>query len=137
MRGPLTLASALFLATMTAGCTPLQWERPGFGPGVAQADWDECSRAAYGEAQREAFTYGYWGPPGYWRRGYGGRAYFVFDPFWPHYGGGGFLREAELRDFCLRSRSYRLVPVPAPPPAAPPLPAPALPTNPADEAPLP
>ena len=102
-----TARCALFAVFMLAACAPVRWEHPALGAAQSEADLEDCRRQAWIEAQREAFFY--YRPYPY--RGRDGRFYWrYYDPYW--YGAGDrFFRETQLRDFCMRSKGYNLVPV--------------------------
>lgn len=91
------LAAALGASACAGG---VHWEHAESGQLNLSRDVTECERLAAAEAWRTAplfpFDYRY-GRHGFWWN----------DPFYDH---PRFWREAELRDFCLRSRGYRLVP---------------------------
>ena len=93
--------AALGLVACAGG---MHWEHPEFGGLNLAEDAAECRQLAAAEAWRTApivsFSYGY----GY---DYGRHWSWWNDPFYDH---DLYWREAELRDFCMRSRGYRLVP---------------------------
>lgn len=115
MRKPSAIAFALILAAglsgALAGCSQaMQWYRADTTQEAAELDAKECRAAAHDEAYRESYYYGppfysfpYYGPRGtrHWRDPF-------YDPFFAR-----DMREQDLQDFCLRSRGYRLVPMPA------------------------
>lgn len=99
------------ILTVLVGCgPPMEWTKPNVSMAEMEADTAECASLARDQAFRESYTmpFGYypWSPygyPGFRRRFYGG----FHDPFMSR-----MQREHELRSFCLRSRGYRLAPVP-------------------------
>jgi hypothetical protein len=95
------LMTALGLVACASG---MHWEHPETGQLNLTEDDAECRQLAAAEGWRTAPTfslhYGY----GF---GYGRHWSWWNDPFYDH---DLYLREMELRDFCLRSRGYRLVP---------------------------
>lgn len=94
-------------AFLSACGPPLAWERPSTSASEARVDAAECRRLAQDQAFRESLLAFPTGPHGYFPSRIGRRPY---DPFFePSFR--RELRESELRDFCLRSRGYRLVPV--------------------------
>jgi hypothetical protein len=99
----------LLAAAALAACTPMRWEHPSLGAAQTEADLGECGRAAWIEAQHQSFLYGgfYRGPSYY--RGRDGRLYY--DPFWGNRMNDTFYAESRLRDYCMRSKGYNLVPV--------------------------
>lgn len=78
----------------------MHWEHPESGRSNLSNDMAECERLADAEAWRTAPLFPLHHP-------FGRRGSWWHDPFYDH---DRFFREAELRDFCLRSRGYRLVP---------------------------
>lgn len=97
-----------------AGCavTPMTWFRPGVSQLQMQEEAAECGRLAEQQAYRESWAYGYGGTWGPWGAT---RPYDRFsrrrDPFWGHNTMFDRMnREQSLRDFCMRSRGYDLVP---------------------------
>lgn len=94
------------LAAALGGCTPLEWQHPEYGTTRLQTDLAACDRIAGQEAWRYsepmvAFPHVYTLPSG--QR--------VVDPYprFPSYGGANI---GELRNFCMRSKGYELVPIP-------------------------
>ena len=77
------------------------------GAAQAEVDLEECQRQAWSEAQREAFVFARPFP----YRARDGHVYWrYYDPY--RYGAGDrFFRETQLRDFCMRSKGYGLVPI--------------------------
>ena len=97
------------LALLLSACAgSLHWEHPVTGQQNFAADREECRRLADDEAWRYYQPLSLFGPftPLYDRHGHR-RLWWRWDPF---YDNDRFFRAAELRDFCLRSRGYRLVP---------------------------
>jgi hypothetical protein len=91
-----------------AGCTPMRWEHLQYGLAAAETDLTDCSRAARQEAWRNSFMFGAWDYPSYFR-GRDGRLYR--DQF-PMRRRDSTFDEWQLRDYCMRNKGYRLVPVP-------------------------
>jgi len=102
------VAALVILLTLGA-CTPMRWEHPQYGLAATDTDLTDCSRSARAEAWRSSFMYSAWDSPGYYR-GRDGRRYY--DPF-PMRRSSTF-DEWQLRDYCMRNKGYRLVPVPEP-----------------------
>jgi hypothetical protein len=98
------------LLTLAACGPPMRWEHPRLAGADAQAEVSDCSRQAWSEAQQRAWM-NRWAAPSYFR-GRDGRLYRA-DP-WGR--GSSFndtwFEEMRLRDFCLRNKGFRLVPVP-------------------------
>lgn len=108
------LAGTIAALAVAGGCasTPLAWQKPETGALAPAAELAECRDAAVREVNRHWpwFRYGpgAWGLP--WRR----------DPFWPGWGPRSFAYSdpsrleliQDLTAFCLRSRGYRLLPLP-------------------------
>lgn len=97
------------LALMLSACAEsLHWEHPATGQQKLLADQEECRRLADEEAWRYYRPLSLFGPftPFHGRHGHR-PLWWHGDPFYDH---DRFFRAAELRDFCLRSRGYRLVP---------------------------
>ncbi len=94
--------AALFVVTLalSACAGGMHWEHPESGQSNLSNDLAECGRLADAEAWRTAPLF-----PRH--RPFGRHGFWWDDPF---YDNDRFFREAELRDFCLRSRGYRLVP---------------------------
>jgi hypothetical protein len=108
------LASLLLPGLLLGGCVQsMMWARPNTSYETTQIDAAECGRLARDQAWREGFFYGppgMFGPPFFGPYGpYGWR----HDPFYrdAYRGYPREWRESDLRDFCLRSRGYQLVPV--------------------------
>ena len=99
------------LALALAACTPMQWLRSDVTPEQVAADEELCREAAWREASFVYADYGAFGP--WMNRDVFGRPLFYppagpfFDPLlnrdWD---------EARLTDFCMRSKGYRLEPLP-------------------------
>jgi hypothetical protein len=103
------------LATVLAGCTPMQWTRDGAVPPAEALEKDSasCRQQAWREAQYRSWAYrSYWGPP-LMRRDPFGRAFTAW-PYgpspYPFYADPAF-EETRLADFCMRAKGYELVPV--------------------------
>lgn len=100
-RAAATLGVVLGLAACAGG---MHWEHPQFGQQNLAKDAAECRRLAAAEAWRAAPLFPF-------RYRHGRYGFWWNDPFYDH---DRFWREARLRDYCLRSRGYTLVPdVPA------------------------
>jgi len=101
-RSTVTLTATLLGAILglSACAGGMHWEHPESGQLNLAKDAAECERLATAEAWRAAPLF----PLHY---GHGRHRFWWNDPFYDH---DRFWREAELRDFCLRSRGYRLVP---------------------------
>lgn len=102
-----TLALPLVALVLTGCAGNLHWEHPETGQANLAADREECRRLADEEAWHYARPISLFGPFTPLRDRYGHRRLWRWDPF---YDDDRFFRAAELRDFCLRSRGYRLVP---------------------------
>jgi hypothetical protein len=103
-------ASAIALALLLAGCTPMEWVRPDATPEQVDADAVQCQRDAWYEATSR---YWYYRPlaPMVFRDALGrpvfARPYgYASDPF-----GDPLLEEARLAQFCMRNKGYELAPV--------------------------
>ena len=100
--------AALLVAAGLGGCTSYRWEHPGFGSGGVEEALAECRYEARIEAEREAYRDRLLTPAipirdrngriVYWREADSFRRSAAF-------------RENDLRDSCMRSRGFRLVPV--------------------------
>jgi hypothetical protein len=101
------LLAAVCLAA-AAACTPLRWEHPQLGLANVETDQQECDSLAWRESLRFGYGFHMWEYPRYYR-GRDGRLYmrafnlYRRDPF---------FEEMRLRDYCMRSKGYRMVPVP-------------------------
>jgi hypothetical protein len=107
LRRILALAALLSLAA----CGPaLRWQHPSLSDAEAGAEYADCGRQAWSEAQSRAWM-NRWSRPSY-LRGRDGRLY-AYDPWSarPSFNDTWF-DEMRLRDFCLRNKGFRLVPVP-------------------------
>jgi hypothetical protein len=102
-------ALTAFLLIVLGACTPMRWEHPSFGTAQATPDLNDCARSARYEAMRFAWSDPFWGAPSYYR-GRDGRLYV--DPFARTRYRDPWFYEDQLRDYCMRSKGYRLVPVP-------------------------
>jgi hypothetical protein len=103
------LTPLLFL--LAAGCTPLQWTRPGASPEELRQDVAFCREEAWREAQWRSFFF--------FNRYYGattvvdaqGRRIVVpYSPFGDPFGD-RFFEESRLAHFCMRAKGYELVPI--------------------------
>ncbi|MFM7345224.1 MAG: hypothetical protein ACKO1J_07655 [Tagaea sp.] len=106
----LTIRSlALLVALPLAACgPPMRWEHPRLAGADAQAEFSDCSRQAWAETQNRAWM-NRWMSPSY-VRGRDGRLYAV-DPWRRPSFNDTWFEEQHLRDFCLRNKGFRLVPV--------------------------
>lgn len=86
----------------------MHWEHPQLGVAQVSEDSDECARLAHQEAWRLAYSDPFAMMPR-WVRGRDGRLYY--DPF-PRQRYDPYFQESQLQGYCMRSRGYRLVPVP-------------------------
>jgi len=93
------------LTVVLGACAPMHWENPQLGAAQTQNDLAACAQSARQEAWRYAAAdpFGY-GPR--YARGPDGRVFAdpaprISDPS---------LQEGQLRDYCMRSRGYTLVP---------------------------
>ncbi len=87
----------------------MQWEHPQFGMAGTQTDLQECGQSARAEAWRSSLAYSAWDYPRTYR-GRDGRIYR--DPFPMFSRRDSTFDEWQLRDYCMRNKGYRLVPVP-------------------------
>jgi hypothetical protein len=97
------LVSALALLT---ACESQHWEHPQTGTAKVEADTRECSETA----RREAWRYtgpGTLGGPAF-ARGPDGRVFV--DPSPSRLYPSPSVEEAQLREYCMRSKGYRLAP---------------------------
>ncbi|MCS6855129.1 MAG: hypothetical protein NZ523_10310 [Elioraea sp.] len=105
-------AAALLVGLCGCAATPLVWQRPETGELAPAAEIADCRDAAVLETNRRwpLFWYrpGPWAFP--WRR----------DPFWPGFSPSAYAWSdlsrweliQDLTAFCLRSKGYRLLPLP-------------------------
>jgi hypothetical protein len=105
---PVRLVAACLVAA-AAACTPMRWEHPQLGIANADADMQECDLLAWRESWRYAYGFNAWHFPRY-HRGRDGRLYYYRHFPGPHHD--AFFEEMRLRDYCMRSKGYRAVPVP-------------------------
>lgn len=101
------LTPILGVVLALAACTPMQWEHPQFGAAQTQSDLATCAQSA----RQEAWRYGMASPYGYgprYARGPDGRVFVDPAPRIPD----PSLQEGQLRDYCMRTKGYQLVPVP-------------------------
>jgi hypothetical protein len=85
----------------------MQWENPQLGAARTETDLAECEQSAH----QQAWRYGMTDPFGYgprFARGPDGRVFADPATRFPD----PAVQEGQLRDYCMRSRGYRLVPVP-------------------------
>jgi hypothetical protein len=102
----------LLIAATLAACTPMRWEHPQLGLASADADLRECSVRARQEAWRYSFMHQPWSYafPYTTYRDRDGRLRYA-EPIFPRYRDTTF-DEWNLRDYCMRSKGYRMVPIP-------------------------
>lgn len=107
---PLALAALL---PAFGACTPMRWEHPQLGA-ATDDEVRDCSVKARQQAWRNSFMYQPWGYPfpyrSYAYRDRHGHLRYA-EPVFPHYRDTTF-DEWNLRDYCMRSKGYQLVPVP-------------------------
>ena len=89
----------------------MRWEHPNLSAADADADWSDCRRSAQYEAREQEWRDRFYNPPRY-VRGRDGRLYRTEEPFSMFGRNDIFFREQQLTDFCMRSKGYRMVPVP-------------------------
>lgn len=97
----------LLILLALAACTPLRWDKPGVTMDMKNQDLMDCDRLAARQAMADSWDYAWpWMGPRYDRFGR------PVDPFWGrHYTMMDRMdRERSLRDFCMRSKGYDLVP---------------------------
>lgn len=104
-----SLMAAAVLGGTVAACAPVTWQHAQLGVAPSQAELGECNHAAYLEAQRQTFFYGFARP-----RYYAGRdGRYHYAPWggpWAGYGSSDrFFLERDLFDYCMRAKGYRLV----------------------------
>ncbi|MBM3484523.1 MAG: hypothetical protein FJX66_14635 [Alphaproteobacteria bacterium] len=105
---PACAISVPLLALLLSACAgSLHWEHPVTGQQNLAADREECRRLADDEAWRYYRPLSLFGPFTPFHHRFGHRRFWYSDPFYDH---DRFFRAAELRDFCMKSRGYRLVP---------------------------
>jgi hypothetical protein len=105
MRVVAVMTAALGLVACAGG---VHWEHSETGQLNLAKDHTECERLAAAEAWHEPLT-----PLFPLHDRFGRRRFAPFDPLYHH---DRFWRKMQLRDFCMKSRGYRLV---ADPPAEP------------------
>lgn len=101
--------AALALIALLGACSPMRWEHPQYGMAGTDTDLRDCTQSARTEAWRSSFGYSAFDHPRYYR-GPNGQRYY--DPF-PMRRDSTF-DEWQLRDYCMRNKGYKLVPVPEP-----------------------
>jgi len=100
----------LFVALIAVGgCTPMRWEHLSLSGAAAQEESGTCRQAAWSEAQRQSLYGGFGAFPSRWVRGRDGRMYLA-DPWTSQRQANAFFLEAQLYDFCMRNKGFRLVP---------------------------
>ena len=104
------LLLSIILAALLGGCVPQRWENPSLTPQDWSRDQRECSFLAYNESRRIYYYDPFFFRPRYVRTRDGHLVAVAPDPF--AYQHEQFVREMQLNDFCMRTRGYRLVPVP-------------------------
>lgn len=103
-----SLVVCVLLAAGLGACTPLEWQHPAFGTAHLQADLAQCDHIAMQEAWRYGWNQPPFSVPHVYTLPSGQR---VVDPH-PTYVGNPYANTGELRNFCMRSKGYELVPVP-------------------------
>jgi hypothetical protein len=99
------------LVLLAAGCTPLEWTRPGASPDELRQDVAYCRQEAWREAQWNSFLF--------LNRYYGattvvdaqGRRIVVPNSPFGNPFGDRYIDEARLAHFCMRAKGYELVPI--------------------------
>ena len=97
-------------ALAAAACTPMQWVKPQATPQQLDQDAAQCQQEAWREARLRTWLYRPIGPA--MLQDAQGRRFLVWpssplgDPFSDQ-----LMEEARLASFCMRSKSYELVPV--------------------------
>lgn len=104
------LLLSIVLTALLGGCVPHRWENATLAPEDWSRDQRECSLLAYNESRRIYYYDPFFFRPRYVRLRDGRWAAVGPDPF--GYQHEQFVREMQLNDFCMRTRGYRLVPVP-------------------------
>jgi hypothetical protein len=109
-----SLALSAAALAILAGCTPMQWENPRLGMANFEQDADQCSEVAWRESWRRGYYDPFWSRQRFVRTR-SGRLVALYDPFddwrWDHQ---RFMDESFLRNFCMKSKGYQLVPKPDP-----------------------
>lgn len=107
------LALSAAFAALSA-CTPMQWENSTLGMANFDQDADQCAESAWRESWRSGYFDPFWSRPRFARTP-SGRLVPLYDRYddwgWDNQ---RFMNESYLRDFCMRSKGYRLVPKPQP-----------------------
>ncbi len=103
-------AALTALAAALGACTPMEWIHPQYGTSRVDADLTDCARVAHAESWRFAATTPAMTAPHVYRLPDGRVIYdqpatYAYDPY---------FNEAQLRDFCMRTKGYELQPVPEP-----------------------
>ena len=110
-----SLASVLFalgVAAAATACTPMRWEHPQLGLANVEADTEECDSLAWRESWRYGNGFGAWSYPRYYRTRDGRLLYYPTYPWGWGPRNDAFFEEMRLRDYCMRAKGYRAVPVP-------------------------
>lgn len=104
MRFPFLIATCCMI--LSAGCTPMRWEHPAFGPEETGREAQECRQQAWAEAQRQSFMFGGYFGPRFGRDRYGR----LYPRYYADFHERQFA-EMQLNDFCMRNKGFALVPV--------------------------
>ena len=95
--------AAIGLALLLGACTaPMHWEHPELGTSRLADDLTDCSRSAHLEVAR--YSAADYAPRV--TRGPDGRVSVEPAPARPD----PYAQEAQLRDYCMRAKGYKLVP---------------------------
>ena len=108
------VARSVFISVLAvaalAACTPMRWEHPQLAMADADQELRECSIRARQEVWRNSFMYRPLHYPMLRYRDNQGRLRYA-DPVIPRHRDTTF-DEWHLRDYCMRSKGWQLVPVP-------------------------
>jgi hypothetical protein len=99
---------AVCVVALLGACTPWRWEHPQLGLASLDSDIQECDTLAWRESLRYGHGFGAADFPGYYR-GRDGRLYSRAFSGPRH---NPFFEEMRLREYCMRSKGYRMAPVP-------------------------
>jgi hypothetical protein len=105
---PALLPLLLLLLLTVAACTPMQWQHPLYGTTRAQADLTDCDHIALQEAWRYPAFSPFMTVPHVHHLPNG---QVIVDPT-PNYAYDPYYNTPQLRNFCMRSKGYELVPAP-------------------------
>ncbi|MFN0044436.1 MAG: hypothetical protein ACKVSF_14630 [Alphaproteobacteria bacterium] len=105
-----TLAFLLFMGMALAGCASGRWEHESLGFEDGMSDLRECTVHAYAESRRIEYYDPWFFRPIYARTRDGRLVAIAPDPLAYHHE--KFMREVQLKSSCMRTKGYRLVPVP-------------------------